>query len=343
MDNRPIRAEDTKKMQIGNLPRVKLANLPTPLEEAPRLTEFLGGPRIWIKRDDLTGLAIGGNKARKLEFLLGQARALGCDVVITVGAVQSNHARMTAAAARRLGMDVVVVLNGDEPKQYQGNLLLDRILGADIRIVQTDDDYVLMGVVDDIARHLQKDGRKPYVIPRGGSNAFGAAAYMAAALELLNQANQMGLRVDAIVHASTSGGTQSGLYTGTKVTESKVQIIGISAGPAKDVVTRRVLGIVEELAQMLELRWRPHPDDLIVYDEYVGERYGVPTPACLEAIRLVARTEGVILDPVYTGKAMAGLRGLIAKEQFHTDQNVVFWHTGGQPALFAHAAALQEG
>jgi len=330
-------------MQIGNLPRIRLAHLPTPLEEAPRLTEYLGGPRIWIKRDDLTGLALGGNKARKLEFLLGQARAQGCDVVLTVGAVQSNHARMTAAAARRLGMDVVLVLNGEEPALSQGNLLLDRIFGADVRIVQTDDDYVLMGVVDDVARQLRRAGRRPYVIPRGGSNALGAAAYMVAALELLTQANQLGLRVDAIVHASTSGGTQSGLYTGTKITESGVQVIGISAGPAKEVVTRRVLGIVEELAQTLELRWRPHPDDLIVYDDYAGERYGVPTPAGLEAIRLVARTEGVLLDPVYTGKAMAGLRGLVAQERLHAGQTVVFWHTGGQPAVFAHAAALQEG
>ena len=330
-------------MQIGNLPRIRLANLPTPLEEAPRLTKFLGGPRIWLKRDDLTGLAMGGNKARKLEFLLGQARADNCDVVITVGAVQSNHARMTAAAARRLGMDAVLVLNGEDPGHAQGNLLLDRIFGADVRIVQTDDDYVLMGVVDDVARHLRKDGRRPYVIPRGGSNAFGAAAYMTAALELLTQANQMGVRVDAIVHASTSGGTQSGLYTGTKVTESGVQVIGISAGPKKEIVARRVLGIVEDLAQLLELRWRPHPDDIIVHDEFVGERYWVPTPECLGAIRLLARTEGVLLDPVYTGKAMAGLRGLVASERFRPEQNVVFWHTGGQPALFAHAAALQEG
>lgn len=164
-------------MQLGNLPRVRLANLPTPLEEAPRLTEFLRGPRLWIKRDDLTGLALGGNKARKLEFLLGQARAQGCDIVITVGAVQSNHARMTAAAARRLGMDAIVVLNGEEPKAYQGNLLLDRIFGAEVRVVQTDDDYVLMGVVDDLARQLRRDGRKVFVIPRGGSNATGAAAY----------------------------------------------------------------------------------------------------------------------------------------------------------------------
>jgi len=149
--------------------------------------------------------------------------------------------------------------------------------------------------------------------------------------------------VDAIVHASTSGGTQSGLYTGTKLTDSGVQVIGISAGPRRDVVTTRVLGIVSELVELVDLRWRPHPDDLIVYDDYVGERYGVPTPECLDAIRIVARTEGVLLDPVYTGKAMAGLMGLIAQERFTSGQNVVFWHTGGQPAVFAHAGAFQEG
>jgi len=330
-------------VQLGDLPRVKLAHLPTPLEFAPRLTEYLRGPKIWIKRDDLTGLAIGGNKARKLEFLLGQARSQGCDVVITVGAVQSNHARMTAAAARKLGLEAIVVLNGDPPKERQGNLLLDHIFGAEVRVIQTDEEYVLMGIVEDMARQLRRDGRKPYVIPRGGSNAFGAAAYMEAALELLSQASAMSLRIDAIVHTSTSGGTQSGLYTGTKLTQSGVQVVGISAGPPREIVVKRVVGIVTELSEMLRLEWRPHPDDVIVYDDYVGERYGIPTKECLDAIRVVARTEGILLDPVYTGKGMAGMMGLIAKERFRSDQNVVFWHTGGQPALFAHASALQEG
>jgi len=330
-------------VDLGSLPRVRLANLPTPLEEAPRLSEYLHGPRIWIKRDDLTGLALGGSKARKLEFLLGQARQEGCDVVITVGAVQSNHARMTAAAARRLGFEPIVVLNGEPPDLAQGNLLLDRIFGAEVRVIQTDDDYILMGVVEDLARQLRRAGRKPYVIPRGGSNAYGAAGYLQAWLELQAQITAADIRVDAVVHASTSGGTQSGLYTGTKVTDSGVQVIGISAGPPRDVVTTRILGIVTDLVEVLDLRWRPHPDDLIVYDDYVGERYGVPTPECLDAIRAVARTEGVLLDPVYTGKGMAGLMGLIAKERLTPGQNVVFWHTGGQPAVFAHAAALQEG
>jgi len=329
-------------MQLGRLPRIKLANLPTPLEEAPRLSEYLKGPRLWVKRDDLTGLAMGGNKARKLELLLGEARAQGSDVVITVGAVQSNHCRMTAAAAKRVGLDAIVVLNGEEPQLRQGNLLLDSIFGAEIRIVQTDDDYILMGVVEDLARQLRRDGRHPYIIPRGGSNALGAAAYLEASLEMLEQAKSLGIRVEAIVHASTSGGTQSGLYTGTKMTESGVRVIGISAGPKREVVTKRVLGIVSDLTELLELRWRPHPDDLLVFDDYVGERYGVPTPECLEAIKVMARTEGILLDPVYTGKGMAGLMGLIHQEYFRRDQQVVFWHTGGQPAVFAHASALQQ-
>lgn len=330
-------------MQLGRLPRLKVAALPTPLEEAPSLSAYLGGPRLMVKRDDITGLAFGGSKVRKIEYLMGEAVDRGCDVVVTVGAVQSNHARVTAAAARRLGLDAIVVLNGEEPPQRQGNLLLDAIFGAEIRIVNTDDDYVLMGVVEDIARDLQRKGRNPYVIPRGGATALGAAAFVNAGLELLDQLNGRGIRADAIVHASTSGGTQAGLYTAMKVTQSGIRVVGVSAGPRRDVVTGRVWGLVNELTRLLGLDWRPHPDDIVVTDEYVGERYGVPTPAGLDAIRLVARTEGILLDPVYTGKAMAGLIDMVRSGQFTPDQTVVFWHTGGQPAVFAYAGWLAEG
>ncbi|MDQ7820679.1 MAG: D-cysteine desulfhydrase family protein [Armatimonadota bacterium] len=332
-----------ESVDLHRLPRVRLAHLPTPLEEAPRLSAYLGGPRIWIKRDDLTGLALGGSKARKLEFLLGQAQAEGCDVVVTVGAVQSNHARMTAAAARRLGMDAVLVLQGDPPARVQGNLLLDRIFGAEVRLIQTDDEYVLAGVTDDVARQLRRQGRRPYVIPRGGSTALGAVGYLTAWREAADQIASLGIRVDAVVHASTSGGTQSGLYAGIQATGSEVQVVGISAGPPADVVVRRVRSIVTELGDLLGRPWRAHPDDLIVDDRFVGQGYGLPTPECLDAIRLVARTEGVLLDPVYTGKAMAGLMGLIGQGRFTRDQTVIFWHTGGQPALFAHADLLAEG
>ncbi len=330
-------------MQLGRLPRIKLGSLPTPLEEAPSLSAYLGGPRILFKRDDITGLAFGGNKVRKAEYLMGEAVDRGCDVVITVGAVQSNHARAIAAAARRLGLDAIVVLSGEEPPERQGNLLLDVVLGADVRIINTDDSYILTGVMEDIARDLRRQGRTPYVIPLGGSTPLGAAAFANAGLELLDQLNGRGIRADAIVHASGSGGTQAGLYIAMKVTQSGIRVQGISVGPTREVVTARVRGLAEELVTLLRLDWRPHPDDIVVTDEYVGERYAVPTPACLDAIRLVARTEGILLDPVYTGKAMAGLVDMVRRGQFGPDQTVVFWHTGGQPALFAYAGWLAEG
>ncbi len=330
-------------MQLGRLPRLKIAALPTPLEEAPSLSAYLGGPRILFKRDDITGLAFGGNEVRKTEYLMGEAVDRGCDVVVTVGAVQSNHARVTAAAARRLGLDAIVVLSGDEPAHRQGNLLLDAIFGAEIRLVDTEDDYVLMGVVEDVARDLRRQGRNPYVIPRGGATPLGAAAFANAGLELLDQLNTRGIRADAIVHASTSGGTQAGLYTAMKVTQTGIRVCGVSAGPTRDVVTGRVRALVGDLVALLGLDWRPHPDDFVVTDEYVGERYGLPTPACLDAMRLVARTEGILLDPVYTGKAMAGMIDMVRHGEFAPEQTVVFWHTGGQPAVFAYAGWLSEG
>ncbi len=330
-------------MQLGRLPRLKLAALPTPLEEAPSLSAYLGGPRIMFKRDDITGLAFGGNKVRKVEYLMGEAIDHGCDVIITVGAVQSNHARVCAAAARRLGIDAIVVLRGEEHAQRQGNLLLDAIFGADIRIVNTDDEFELLGVVEDTSRDLRRQGRNPYVIPLGGSTALGAAAFANAGLELLDQLNGKGIRADAVVHATGSGGTQAGLYTAMKVTQSGIRVVGVSVGPSRETMTGRVLSLAEDLGTLLGLDWRPHPDDIVVTDEYVGERYGQPTQAGLDAIRLAARTEGILLDPVYTGKAMAGLIDLVRRGQFAPEQTVVFWHTGGQPALFAYAEWLAEG
>jgi D-cysteine desulfhydrase family pyridoxal phosphate-dependent enzyme len=296
-----------------------------------------------FKRDDITGLAFGGNKVRKVEYLMGEAIDHGCDVIITVGAVQSNHARVCAAAARRLGIDAIVVLRGEEHAQRQGNLLLDAIFGADIRIVNTDDEFELMGVVEDTSRDLRRQGRNPYVIPLGGSTALGAAAFANAGLELLDQLNGKGIRADAVVHATGSGGTQAGLYTAMKVTQSRIRVVGVSVGPSRETMTGRVLSLAEDLGTLLRLDWRPHPDDIVVMDEYVGERYGQPTPAGLDAIRLAARTEGILLDPVYTGKAMAGLIDLVRRGQFAPEQTVVFWHTGGQPALFAYAEWLAEG
>lgn len=329
-------------MLLGDLPRVRLAYLPTPFEEAQRLSQALGGPRIWLKRDDLTGLALGGNKARKLELLLGEAKQRGCDVVITVGAVQSNHARMTAAACARLGMQAVLVLGGQAPTSPQGNLLLDSLFGAEVRIVDTDEDYILDGVLQDTAREYTRSGHRPYVIPRGGSNVLGAMAYLEAFVELVGQCNASGVRPTAIVHASSSGGTQAGLVCGTLMSGRAVQVVGISAGPPRELCVRRVVGIAREVCERLGLGGRVHPDDVIVHDEFVGPGYAVPTPECKEAIRLLAETEGVLLDPVYTGKAMAGLIALVREGRFGPQDTVVFWHTGGQPALFAYAEELAE-
>jgi D-cysteine desulfhydrase family pyridoxal phosphate-dependent enzyme len=327
-------------VQLGHLPRLPLAVRPTPLQEAPRLSAYLGGPRILIKRDDLTGLALGGNKARKLELLLGDARAQGADVIITVGAMQSNHARMTAAAARLFGWEAVLVLSGEQPEEIQGNLLLDHLFGAEVRLINSTDDYILMGVVADLARELAARGRRPYVIPRGGSTGLGAAAYLEAGGEAFAQLNALGVRVDAIVHASTSGGTQSGLLTAAHWSRAGALVVGISAGPPQQVVVQRVTGIVRDLAAVLRTEWAVHPEDVVVYDDYVGEGYGIPSPETVEAIKIAARTEGILLDPVYTGKAMAGLIDLIRRGTFTRDQTVLFWHTGGQPALFAHARTL---
>lgn len=327
-------------MQLGHLPRLPLALRPTPIHEASRLSAYLSGPRILIKRDDLTGLALGGNKARKLEFLLGDARARGADVIITVGAAQSNHARMTAAAARLFGWEAILVLTGEEPAELQGNLLLDRVLGAQVRLVNTDDEYVLMGVVADLARELTARGRRPYIIPRGGSTGLGAAAYLEAGLEAFGQLNTLGARADIIVHASTSGGTQTGLVTAAAWSRAGAKVVGISAGPPRDTVVGRVTGLAEDLGEVVGTTWTLRPEDVLVYDDYVGDGYGIPTPETIAAIKTTARTEGILLDPVYTGKAMAGLMDLVRREIITRGQTVLFWHTGGQPALFAHAAAL---
>lgn len=327
-------------MQLGHLPRIPLAVRPTPMQEAPRLSAYLGGPRILIKRDDLTGLALGGNKARKLELLLGEAQAQGADVIVTVGAAQSNHARLTAAAARLLGMEAILVLTGEEPPEAQGNLLLDRIFGAEVRLINTTEEYVLMGIVQDLARELTGRGRRPYVIPRGGSTGLGAAAYLEAGVEAFSQLNALGVRADAIVHASTSGGTQSGLLTAAKWSRAGASVVGISAGPPAATVTQRVTGIVRDLGRLLDTEWEVHPDDVLVYDDYVGEGYGIPSVGTIEAIKMIARTEGILLDPVYTGKAMAGLIDLVRRGTYTRGQTVLFWHTGGVPALFAHVQKL---
>jgi len=329
--------------RLAALPRVPLAPLPTPLEEAPRLARALAAagaaPRILIKRDDLTGLAMGGNKVRKLEYHLGEALSEGCDVLVTTGAIQSNHCRVTAAAARKAGLEAVLVLRPGESEAVQGNLLLDHLLGSRVRIAAAPDPATMEGTVAEELDALRRRGRKPYLVPKGASTPLGAAAYLAAFLELSHQAASQGVAVSAVVFSTGSGGTHAGLAAGAAVEAGSVDVLGVSDGASRADLAPIVSDLVRGLAARLDITLAVPTETVVVLEEY-GGTYGVPTPACLEAIRLTARAEGLILDPVYTGKAMAGLIDLVRQRRWRNDQAVVFWHTGGQPALFAYADVL---
>ncbi|MCL5074165.1 MAG: D-cysteine desulfhydrase family protein [Chloroflexi bacterium] len=331
-------------MLITKIPRLHLGNLPTPLEEAPRLAEALGGPRLFLKRDDLNGFALGGNKIRKLEFLLADAQQKGADVIVTTGALQSNHARLTAAAARRLGLRVILVLAGSPPNLERapaGNLLLDHLLGAEVRTVTAEGFQEMTEAATAVAAELRDKGHCPYLIPVGGSTPIGALGYVAAALELYNQLYERGLSADYIFLASRSGGTQAGLEVGSRWLGIDVHIVGISVGPRREELATTITTLATETAQMLG--WPQSFHDVIVDDEYVGEGYGKVSASCREAIRLLAQTEGVFLDPIYSGKSMAGLIAYIRQGQLGPHNTVVFWHTGGVPALFAYGKELAEG
>ncbi len=335
---------------LGQFEREPLAHLPTPFEELPRLASELGGPRIFVKRDDQTGLAFGGNKARKLDFILADAVRQGSDTVITWAGVQSNWARMTAAGSRRLGMQPILVLQRGEDQSVSpadGNLLLDRILGADVRILEPGEDREAR--VEEIAAAEREAGRNPYVVAVGGSHTggsmdepLGAVAYANAFRELHEQARRQGVTITHVVHASGSGSTQAGLVVGAKAIAPEVRILGISSGGTKARGEANVLAIARETAGVMGLEVGIEPEDVVVFDDYVGEGYGVLNEAVVEAIALTARTEGLLLDPVYTGKAMAGLFDLARSGHFTEGDAVVFLHTGGTPALFPYREGVLE-
>jgi L-cysteate sulfo-lyase len=326
-------------MKIGRLPRVRLATLPTPLEETPRLTKMLGGPRILFKRDDNNGFALGGNKARKLEFLIADAMQKGADTIITTGGVQSNHARITAAAAKRYGMRPILVLRGDSSAEYDGNLLLDKLFGAEIRIVAPDMRDT-MPIMQDIAEEMRDGGREPYIIPSGGSNPVGAIAYSNAMLEIISQAVEMSVKVDHVVFSSGSGGTQGGLLFGAKALNFQGRILGISDGASRDPLVGKIVEIANGCARLIDSRVSVSLKDVDFLDQYAGKGYGILQKEVVDAIMTVAGTEGILLDPVYTGKAMWGLMDLIHQGYFEKDETVVFIHTGGTPALFAYRKEL---
>jgi len=326
-------------MALSDFPRVRLAHLPTPLEPLERLSAELGGPPVYIKRDDCTGLAFGGNKTRKLEFLLADARTAGADTVITAGGLQSNHVRQTAAAANRLGLASHLVLQRyhdwpDAAYLESGNLLLDGLLGARIHVVPPDQprDRVMARLAEDLGAR----GARPYVIPAGGSNAVGGLAYAAAAGEILDQAATLGIDVGAVVFATASGGTQGGLMAGFALREATVEVIGINVDVRDPELTDKVARVAEGTAGLLGLGDRGRAGKVVIEDGYGGEAYGLPTPEMLDTLRLLARLEGLLLDPCYTGKAMAGLIGLHRQGRFDGGRAVVFIHTGGLPLLFAY-------
>jgi len=319
-------------MLTDRRPRVSIAHLPTPLEMLPRLTAYLGGPQLWAKRDDQTGLATGGNKTRKLEFLVAEALAQGADTLVTCGAAQSNHARQTAAAAARFGLACTLVLRGEPPPQAQGNLLLDELLGAEIVWAGADD---LTARLEETADALRSRGRRPCIVPYGGSNPVGVCGYVAAMEELLAQAAQIGVSFDHIVLASSSGGTQAGLTVAARALGYRGRILGISVDLPADPLRRRMAELATATADHLGLPLTFAPEDFAVEDGYRGGGYGVISDLEREAIRLLARTEGLLLDPVYTGRAFGGLIDLIRRGVFSPQERVLFWHTGGVAGLFA--------
>ena len=315
--------------------RIVLAHLPTPIEPLPRLTKLLQGPQLFIKRDDLTGLGLGGNKTRKLEYLAADALAQGCRMLITTGAVQSNHCRQVAAAAARLGLGCILVLAGEDPGSRQGNLLLDELSGAKLVFVPKEErDQRLQQAF----AQAEENGMQPYLIPYGGSNPVGVQGYIQAMQELQDQ----NLQPDWIILASSSGGTQAGLVLGAKQTSFPGRILGISVDKPADELTQTIMALANQTAAWLGIDKKIESEDVLVNDAYCQAGYGILQPAEVEAIRLFARTEGILLDPVYTGRAAAGLIDLIRKGFFSPDETVLFWHTGGIPALFAepYASAL---
>jgi L-cysteate sulfo-lyase len=326
-------------MNLGRFPRIRFAHLPTPLEHLPNLSRELNGPEIWIKRDDCTGMATGGNKTRKLEYLLAEAREQGADIVLTQGATQSNHARQTAACAAKMRIECRILLEdrtGKTNHDYtqSGNVLLDHLHGATVERCASNPD--MNGELAKIAARLKGEGRKPYVIPGGGSNPIGALGYVNAAIELVCQANDMGLRIDHVVHATGSSGTQAGLIVGLAGIRSGVPLLGIGVRAPRDKQEENVFKLASATAELCGTPGAVRREDVVANCDYVGTGYGFSTPDSLDAIKMLARLEGILLDPVYTGKGMAGFIDLIRKGMFKKDQNVVFIHTGGSAGLFAY-------
>ena len=332
-------------MKLTNFPRVRITHGPTPLEFMPRLTEALGGPNLYIKRDDCTGLGTGGNKTRKLEFLMADAVKHGADTIITQGATQSNHARQTVAIAAKMGMQCEILLEDRtgstvDAYKHSGNVFLDHLYGAHVQEVPGGTD--MNAAMADLADALRTKGQKPYVIPGGGSNPIGALGYVVCALELTDQFNHLGLNVNCLIHATGSAGTQAGLVAGFEGTRSQIPVLGIGVRAAKVAQETSVFNLAVKTAELLGVAGSIQRESVMANCDYVGGGYGVPTPGMVEAVTMLARLEGILLDPVYSGKGMAGLIDLCRKGHFKKGQNVVFLHTGGAVALYGYMDAFKD-
>ena len=330
-------------MHLARFPRRFLAHLPTPLERLDRLTAELNGPEIWIKRDDCTGMSTGGNKTRKLEFLMAEAELQGAEMVITQGATQSNHARQTAAFAAKMGMGCHIVLEDRTASNNQnynnnGNVLLDHLHGATTEKRPGGGDF--NALIEDMATEMRADGKNVYVIPGGGSNPTGALGYVNCAFEMLNQMNTTGMKVDHIVTATGSAGTQAGLIVGLKAMNAQIPLLGIGVRAPKAKQEENVYNLAVKTAEKLGCPGVVTRQDVVANTDYVGEGYGIPTQSGLEAIRMFAELEAILLDPVYSAKGAAGFIDLIRKGRFKKGERVVFLHTGGSVALFGYDSAF---
>lgn len=326
-------------MHLARFPRVRLFPAPTPLEKLDNLTRHLGGPEIWLKRDDCTVVATGGNKVRKLEFLVGEALVQGADHLVTQGAVQSNHVRQTAAVAAKFGLKCTALLEhrietNDRDYLASGNVLLDRLFGATLEYRPGGTD--MQAAIEAKAAELRSAGAKPYVIPGGGSNRVGALGYVSCAQELLQQADEMGLKIDRVVHATGSAGTQAGLVVGLEGINSGVRVLGIGVRAPKDRQEANVHKLAEATAEYCGVRGGIARSAVEANCDYVGDGYGIPTQGMAEAVGMLATLEGVLLDPVYSGKGMAGLIDLVRKGEIGKGETVVFIHTGGAVGLYGY-------
>ncbi|MEW6506306.1 MAG: D-cysteine desulfhydrase family protein [Bacteroidota bacterium] len=322
-------------MEIRKLPRTKLGFFPTPLTELKRLSNYLNGPQIYIKRDDLTGLAFGGNKTRKLEFLFADSIANGFDTVITGGAEQSNHCRQTAAAAAVCGIECHLALGGEEPISPQGNYLIAKLLGAKIHWTG---EFRKGEKIPEIVEKLRLTGKKPYIIPYGGSNPIGVNGFIEAMNELKQQLNDLGIHLDHIIFASSSGGTHAGIILGNEIYNLGSNLVGIEIDKEEneEPYIDRLLNLINQTSEFINFKRLFAKKEIILLNEYLGEGYGIVGELERNAIKLLARLEGILVDPVYTGRVLGGMIDMIEKKFFSRTDKILFWHSGGTPALFTN-------